>query len=713
MMNENIISAVSSALSITSGAVKATLALLEDGATIPFIARYRKEATGSLDEVTIENISRKAEEFKALYKRKEYVLEVIGATGGLTDELKQRIASTMDASDLEDIFAPYKPKRRTKAAVAREKGLESLAASIMAMRVDNPEMIARKYISKDVPSVADAIAGASDIIAEWVSNNAGVRGSLRRRFRKYAVIESSIVKGKEEEAGNYSNYAKFSRKLSDIPSHNYLALRRGEREGLLKVSVSVDNEKAIDEICARTIRPYATEGCADIVRAAIRDGYRRLLKPAIETEISAEVKERADKAAISMFSDNLSQLLLGAPLAGKRVMAIDPGFRTGCKVVCLDEQGNLLHNDVVYPVPPRQDIKGSASKIHNFIEVYKIDAIALGNGTASRETERFLQSLRFRRNVDVFIVNESGASIYSASPLARSEFPDKDVTVRGAVSIGRRLIDPLAELVKIDPQSIGVGQYQHDVDQGELKASLDFTVMSCVNMVGVNLNTASPQLLSYVSGLGPAMAAKIVGYRSENGNFDSRESLKRVPRLGAKTYEQCAGFLRIPESSNPLDNTAVHPESYSVVQEMARDLGISVAELCGNKSLLSKIDIERYVKDGRGLPTLKDIITELEKPGRDPRTSAALFEFDSRVKEIGDLSIGMMLPGIVNNITAFGAFVDIGIKESGLIHISQLCDRFIASPLDAVKLNQHVTVKVIDVDMDRRRISLSMKGVPQ
>lgn len=713
MMDENIISAVSSALSITSGAVKATLALLEDGATIPFIARYRKEATGSLDEVAIENISRKAEEFKALYKRKEYVLEVIGATGGLTDELKQRIASTMDASDLEDIFAPYKPKRRTKAAVAREKGLESLAASIMAMRVDNPEMIARKYISKDVPSVADAIAGASDIIAEWVSDNAGVRGSLRRRFRKYAVIESSIVKGKEEEAGNYSNYAKFSRKLSDIPSHNYLALRRGEREGLLKVSVAVDNEKAIDEICARTIRPYATEGCADIVRAAIRDGYRRLLKPAIETEISAEVKEMADKAAISMFSDNLSQLLLGAPLAGKRVMAIDPGFRTGCKVVCLDEQGNLLHNDVIYPVPPRQDIKGSASKIHNFIEVYKIDAIALGNGTASRETEQFLQSLRFRRNVDVFIVNESGASIYSASPLARSEFPDKDVTVRGAVSIGRRLIDPLAELVKIDPQSIGVGQYQHDVDQGELKASLDFTVMSCVNMVGVNLNTASPQLLSYVSGLGPAMAAKIVGYRSENGNFDSRESLKRVPRLGAKTYEQCAGFLRIPESSNPLDNTAVHPENYSVVQEMARDLGISVAELCGNKSLLSKIDIERYVKDGRGLPTLKDIITELEKPGRDPRTSAAVFEFDSRVKEIGDLSIGMMLPGIVNNITAFGAFVDIGIKESGLIHISQLCDRFIASPLDAVKLNQHVTVKVIDVDMDRRRISLSMKGVPQ
>lgn len=713
MMDENIISAVSSAISITSGAVKATLALLEDGATIPFIARYRKEATGSLDEVAIENISRKAEEFKALYKRKEYVLEVIGATGGLTDELKQRIASTMDASDLEDIFAPYKPKRRTKAAVAREKGLESLAASIMAMRVDNPEMIARKYISKDVPSVADAIAGASDIIAEWVSDNAGVRGSLRRRFRKYAVIESSIVKGKEEEAGNYSNYAKFSRKLSDIPSHNYLALRRGEREGLLKVSVSVDNEKAIDEICARTIRPYATEGCADIVRAAIRDGYRRLLKPAIETEISAEVKEMADKAAISMFSDNLSQLLLGAPLAGKRVMAIDPGFRTGCKVVCLDEQGNLLHNDVIYPVPPRQDIKGSASKIHNFIEVYKIDAIALGNGTASRETEQFLQSLRFRRNVDVFIVNESGASIYSASPLARSEFPDKDVTVRGAVSIGRRLIDPLAELVKIVPQSIGVGQYQHDVDQGELKASLDFTVMSCVNMVGVNLNTASPQLLSYVSGLGPAMAAKIVGYRSENGNFDSRESLKRVPRLGAKTYEQCAGFLRIPESSNPLDNTAVHPENYSVVQEMARDLGISVAELCGNKSLLSKIDIERYVKDGRGLPTLKDIITELEKPGRDPRTSAAVFEFDSRVKEIGDLSIGMMLPGIVNNITAFGAFVDIGIKESGLIHISQLCDRFIASPLDAVKLNQHVTVKVIDVDMDRRRISLSMKGVPQ
>lgn len=713
MMDENIISAVSSALSITSGAVKATLALLEDGATIPFIARYRKEATGSLDEVAIESISRKAEEFKALYKRKEYVLEVIGATGGLTDELKQRIASTMDASDLEDIFAPYKPKRRTKAAVAREKGLESLAASIMAMRVDNPEMIARKYISKDVPSVADAIAGASDIIAEWVSDNAGVRGSLRRRFRKYAVIESSIVKGKEEEAGNYSNYAKFSRKLSDIPSHNYLALRRGEREGLLKVSVAVDNEKAIDEICARTIRPYATEGCADIVRAAIRDGYRRLLKPAIETEISAEVKEMADKAAISMFSDNLSQLLLGAPLAGKRVMAIDPGFRTGCKVVCLDEQGNLLHNDVIYPVPPRQDIKGSASKIHNFIEVYKIDAIALGNGTASRETEQFLQSLRFRRNVDVFIVNESGASIYSASPLARSEFPDKDVTVRGAVSIGRRLIDPLAELVKIVPQSIGVGQYQHDVDQGELKASLDFTVMSCVNMVGVNLNTASPQLLSYVSGLGPAMAAKIVGYRSENGNFDSRESLKRVPRLGAKTYEQCAGFLRIPESSNPLDNTAVHPENYSVVQEMARDLGISVAELCGNKSLLSKIDIEQYVKDGRGLPTLKDIITELEKPGRDPRTSAAVFEFDSRVKEIGDLSIGMMLPGIVNNITAFGAFVDIGIKESGLIHISQLCDRFIASPLDAVKLNQHVTVKVIDVDMDRRRISLSMKGVPQ
>ena len=712
-MDENIISAVSSALSITSGAVKATLALLEDGATIPFIARYRKEATGSLDEVAIENISRKAEEFKALYKRKEYVLEVIGATGGLTDELKQRIASTMEASDLEDIFAPYKPKRRTKAAVAREKGLESLAASIMAMRVDNPEMIARKYISKDVPSVADAIAGASDIIAEWVSDNAGVRGSLRRRFRKYAVIESSIVKGKEEEAGNYSNYAKFSRKLSDIPSHNYLALRRGEREGLLKVSVSVDNEKAIDEICARTIRPYATEGCADIVRAAIRDGYRRLLKPAIETEISAEVKEMADKAAISMFSDNLSQLLLGAPLAGKRVMAIDPGFRTGCKVVCLDEQGNLLHNDVIYPVPPRKDIKGSASKIHNFIEVYKIDAIALGNGTASRETEQFLQSLRFRRNVDVFIVNESGASIYSASPLARSEFPDKDVTVRGAVSIGRRLIDPLAELVKIVPQSIGVGQYQHDVDQGELKASLDFTVMSCVNMVGVNLNTASPQLLSYVSGLGPAMAAKIVGYRSENGNFDSRESLKRVPRLGAKTYEQCAGFLRIPESSNPLDNTAVHPENYSVVQEMARDLGISVAELCGNKSLLSKIDIEQYVKDGRGLPTLKDIITELEKPGRDPRTSAAVFEFDSRVKEIGDLSIGMMLPGIVNNITAFGAFVDIGIKESGLIHISQLCDRFIASPLDAVKLNQHVTVKVIDVDMDRRRISLSMKGVPQ
>lgn len=701
---------IASRLGLNKRNVEATLGLLDEGATIPFISRYRKEHTGSLNEVEIRDIENLYKQLQDLEKRKEYILDTIDKSGAMTDELRSKIESAQDSSTLEDLYLPYKPKRRTRATAAREKGLEPLAKIIMAQNARSLQDAARRFVSDEVESPDEAIAGACDIIAEWVSESQTARSFLRRKMHKGAVIASKIAKGKEAEADNYRNYADFSRPAQRCSSHQYLALRRGEREGLLKVSVNINDDEALSYLNNIFIKKSASDDSASTVRAAVLDSYKRLMLPSIENEVSALWKQSADEEAIKLFADNLRQLLMSPPLGRKRVMGIDPGFRTGCKVVCLDEQGNLLHHDVVFPQRERVT---SSLKIAKLVGDYEIDAIALGNGTASRETEQFLRVIHFPREVQIIVVNESGASIYSASDLAREEFPDHDVTVRGAVSIGRRLIDPLAELVKIDPKSIGVGQYQHDVDQAALKDSLDYTVMSCVNLVGVNVNTASKELLAYISGIGPSLAANIVAFRAENGDFASRSQLRKVPRLGDKAFQQAAGFLRIPGAKSPLDNTAVHPESYGIVEKMASDLGLKVNDLVNNAENIAKIDINRYVSGEVGLPTLTDIIEELKRPGRDPREALEEFEFDAAITDIEDVKVGMELNGIINNITAFGAFVDIGVHESGLVHVSQMADKFVKDPSKVVKLNQRVRVRVIDVDLARRRISLSMKGIEQ
>lgn len=709
----NVESIIASELQLGERAVAATIALLRDGATIPFISRYRKEATGSLDEVAVFNISTRLQQLDELAHRQEFIIETIDSQGKLTDDLKSQILSTIDPTALEDIYLPFKPRRRTRAQIARERGLEPLAKMIMAQspswRLDS----ASRFVGGEVADARAAVEGASDIIAEWVSEHRATRQSTRRALSRECRLTVSVVKGKEREADQYRNYFDFSLPLNRCLSHQVLAVLRAEKEGLLKWALEADDEKLIERVQKYFIRDTATKEAREIIAGAIKDCYKRLLRPSLDTDIIAEAKEKADDVAIATFAQNLRQLLLASPLGRKRVMAIDPGFRTGCKVVCLDEQGNLLHHDVIYPTPPHNDRVSAMRLLAKLVDRYAIDAISLGNGTASRETERFLKTVDFPRKVDIFVVSESGASIYSASKIARDEFPDKDVTVRGAVSIGRRLLDPLAELVKIDPKSIGVGQYQHDVDQKKLMASLDMTVEACVNSVGVNLNTASSSLLSYVAGIGEAMAARIVAYRTENGDFACREDLLKVPRFGQKAFQQAAGFLRIPGAENVLDNSAVHPESYSIVNQMAKDLGLSVDELVGEKERIAQIELSRYVSDSVGLPTLTDIVAELQKPGRDPRSVLSTFSFDPTVNDIVDLKIGMELPGIVNNITQFGAFVDIGIHQSGLVHLSQLSDRYVKDASKVVALNQHVMVKVIDVDVDRGRVSLSMKGVDQ
>lgn len=702
---------IANALSIAVHQVNNTLTLLAGGATIPFISRYRKEATGGLDEVQIGEIKDRNDKLCELAKRKETILSTIEEQGKLTDELRRRIEQSWDATELEDIYLPYKPKRKTRAEAARQKGLEPLAVLLMLQRETNLDSRLHTFVKGDVRDEEDALKGARDIIAEQVNEDERARNQLRNQFSRQASITSKVVKGKEEEASKYRDYFDFSEPLKRCSSHRLLAIRRGEAEGLLKVSITPDDEECCESLKRMYVR--SNNECGRQVGEAVRDAYKRLLKPSIETEFAALSKGKADEEAIRVFAGNLRQLLLAPPLGQKRVMGIDPGFRTGCKVVLLDAQGTLLRNETIYPHPPKNEWQQAGQKIVNLVKQYQIEAIAIGNGTASRETEQFVSSQQYDHELQVFVVSEDGASIYSASKTARDEFPDYDVTVRGAVSIGRRLMDPLAELVKIDAKSIGVGQYQHDVDQALLKKSLDQTVESCVNLVGVNLNTASRHLLTYVSGLGPALAQNIVDYRTENGPFQSRKELMKVPRMGAKAFEQCAGFLRIPQSKNPLDNSAVHPESYPVVESIAKDLHCTVDELIKNKELRTRIDIKKYVTPTVGLPTLTDIMQELDKPGRDPRQQIKAFEFDKNVKTIDNLAEGMELPGIVNNITNFGCFVDIGIKENGLVHVSQLADKFVSDPTTVVSIHQHVRVKVLSIDCERKRIQLTMKGVEQ
>ena len=697
---------IASALHIAVQQVENTLSLLNGGATIPFISRYRKEATGGLDEVQIGEIKERYDKLCEMAKRKETILKTIEEQGKLSDELKKRIEACWDATELEDIYLPYKPKRKTRAEAARQKGLEPLATILMMQRENNLMARVRTFIKGEVKDEDDALKGARDIIAEQVSEDERSRNQLRNQFSRQAIITSKVVKGKEEEAAKYKDYFDFSEPLKRCTSHRLLAIRRGEAEGLLKVSISPDDEECTERLERSYVR--GNNECSQQVKEAVRDAYKRLLKPSIETEFATLSKEKADEEAIRVFAGNLRQLLLAPPLGQKRVMGIDPGYRTGCKVVCLDAQGNLLHNETIYPHPPKSEHGISARKLTKLVEQYQIEAIAIGNGTASRETEAFVTNQRYDRKLQVFVVSEDGASIYSASKIAREEFPDYDVTVRGAVSIGRRLMDPLAELVKIEAKSIGVGQYQHDVDQTALKKSLDMTVESCVNSVGVNLNTASRHLLTYVSGLGPTLAQNIVDYRAENGAFTSRKQLMKVPRMGAKAFEQCAGFLRIPGAKNPLDNSAVHPESYAVVEHIAKDMKCSVEDLIKSKELRNQIDIKKYVTDQVGLPTLTDIMAELEKPGRDPRQAIQVFEFDKNVKTIDDLKEGMVLPGIVTNITNFGCFVDVGIKENGLVHISQIRREFVSDPTTVVSIHQHVQVKVVSIDRERKRIGLTM-----
>ena len=696
---------------ISEKQISSTLHLLGEGATIPFISRYRKEATGGLDEVQIEQIKEQHDKLCDIAKRKETILGTITEQGKLTAELKKRINDTWNPTELEDIYLPYKPKRKTRAEAARQKGLEPLATLLLLQRENNLSARAASFVKGEVKDVEDALKGARDIIAEQVNEDERARNAVRNQFSRQAEINAKVVKGKEEEAAKYRDYFDFSEPLKRCTSHRLLAIRRAEAEGLLRVSITPDDEACIERLERQFVR--GNNECSEQVSEAAIDAYKRLLKPSIETEFAAQSKEKADDEAIRVFTENLRQLLLAAPLGQKRVLAIDPGFRTGCKVVCLDAQGNLLHNENIYPHPPVGKTGEAASKLRKMVEAYQIEAISIGNGTASRETEDFINQQTFDRQIPVFVVSEQGASIYSASKIARDEFPDYDVTVRGAVSIGRRLMDPLAELVKIDPKSIGVGQYQHDVDQTKLKKALDQTVENCVNLVGVNLNTASSHLLTYISGLGPQLAQNIVNYRAENGAFNSRKELMKVPRMGAKAFEQCAGFLRIPGAKNPLDNTAVHPESYHIVEQMAKDLKCTVNELIADKELRRKINISNYVTPVVGLPTLQDIMQELEKPGRDPRKTIKVFEFDKNVRTIADLREGMILPGIVGNITNFGAFVDIGIKENGLVHLSQLAERYISDPTEIVSIHQHVMVRVMNVDTDRKRIQLSMIGVPQ
>ena len=705
---------ISSELHLQEHAVENTLKLLDEGCTIPFISRYRKERTGGLDEVQITAISDRWERLKEIAKRKETILKTITEQQKMTAELEKRISDCWESTVLEDIYLPYKPKRRTRAQVAREQGLEPLATLILMQRETNPNQAARRFVTGDVADVETAIKGAQDIIAEQVSEDERSRNQVRASFRREAFIESKVVKSKKDtdEAQKYSDYFDWEEPLKRCSSHRLLAMRRGESEGILRISITIDDDDAISRLKRNYVR--GNGHCQQLVGEAVEDGYKRLLLPSIETEFANLSKERADAEAIRVFAENLRQLLLGAPLGQKRVMGIDPGFRTGCKVVCLDAQGNLLHHEAIFPHPPVNHLMQATMHLQDMLKKYQIEAIAIGNGTASRETKEFVESaISSGQRPQIFVVSEDGASVYSASKVARDEFPDEDVTVRGAVSIGRRLMDPLAELVKIDPKSIGVGQYQHDVDQTQLKHTLDQTVESCVNQVGVNLNTASKHLLTYVSGLGPVLAQNIVDYRKENGAFTSRAQLKKVPRLGPAAYQQCAGFLRIPGAKNPLDNSAVHPESYHVVEQMAKDQGCTVAELISNKLARQAIDIRRYVTAATGLPTLTDIMQELEKPGRDPREQIEEFEFDSSVQTIDDLREGMELPGIVTNITNFGAFVDIGVHQDGLVHVSQLADRYVSDPAQVIHLHQHVLVRVIAVDLRRQRISLSMKGVKQ
>lgn len=701
---------ISDLLNINIKYVDNTLELLDSGCTIPFISRYRKERTGGLDEVQITQIYELNERMKETAKRKETIIKTISELGKLTPELEKRINECWEPEVLEDIYMPYKPKRRTRAQMARENGLEPLATIIMLQRDSAPETTARRFINENVKSEEDAIKGALDIIAENVSEDERSRSQLRNAFRRGAIITSKVIKSKADtdEAAKYSDYFDFSEPLKRCSSHRLLAMRRGEKDGILRVSISADDEECVEKLKRLFVRGYGR--CSTLVGEAVVDSFKRLLKPSIETEFATMSKENADGDAIAVFAENLRQLLLAAPLGQKRVMGIDPGFRTGCKVVCLDEQGNLLHHEAIFPHPPRNEQIEASTQIKEMVKKYGVEAIAIGNGTASRETDRFVKTLGLADSIQVFTVSEDGASVYSASKTAREEFPDKDVTVRGAVSIGRRLMDPLAELVKIDPKSIGVGQYQHDVNQAKLKKSLDLTVESCVNSVGVNLNTASKHLLTYVSGLGPTLAQNIIDYRTANGAFSSRSQLLKVPRLGPSAFEQSAGFLRIPDAKNPLDNTAVHPESYKIVEKMAKDCGCSVAELIKDKDKRKSIRLDRYVSEKVGMPTLTDIMAELEKPGRDPREQLEEFEFDPNVSTPDDLVEGMVLPGIVTNITNFGAFVDIGVHQDGLVHISQLADRYVSDPTQVVKLHQHVMVKVIEVDRRRNRISLSMKA---
>ncbi len=706
---------------ISEKSVNATIILLDEGCTIPFIARYRKERTGNLNEIQITQISEQYERLKEVQKRKETILKSIREQEKLTPELQKRIEDCWDSTELEDIYLPYKPKRHTRAEIARQKGLEPLATLIMLQRDSAPQRAAERFVNDDVKDTDEAIAGAKDIIAEQISEDQQARNTVRREYKRDAVITSKVIKKKEDddEAQKYRSYFDFSKPLKRVSSHQLLAMRRGEAAGILRVTISADDEECIYRLKRQFVRGNGP--CQKIVGEAAEDAFKRLIDPSIENEFAALSKDQADEEAINVFAENLRQLLLSPPIGQKRTMAVDPGYANGCKIACLDAQGNLLHHEIIFPHPPKRYYAQSTISLMRMIHDYKIEAIAIGNGTASRETQDFVNDAikEYQRQYktdklpSVFVVSEDGASIYSASETARKEFPDEDVTTRGAVSIGRRLMDPLAELVKIDPKNLGVGQYQHDVDQKKLKHELDLTVESCVNQVGVDLNTASPHLLQYVSGLGPQLAKNIVDYRRDNGAFTSRAQLRKVPRLGAVAYEQCAGFLRIPGARNPLDNSAVHPESYHVVEAMAKDSGCTVAELIKDKEKQKHIDIKKYVTAETGLPTLTDIMQELDKPGRDPRGAVEEFHFDEHVHSIDDLTEGMELPGIVTNITNFGAFVDVGVHQDGLVHISQMADKFVSDPAKVVHLHQHVRVRVIEVDDRRHRISLSMKGVAQ
>lgn len=696
-------------LQIPEGQVERTIGLLNEGATIPFISRYRKEVTGGLDEVQIGAIKDQLDKLTELSKRKETILATIEEQEKLTPELRKRIEESWDSTEIEDLYLPYKPKRVTKAEIARRKGLEPLAKIVMMQNENNLSARIKSFIKGEVKNAEEALQGARDIIAEWINENESARNTVRNSFAHTAMITSKVIKGKEEEGAKYRDYFDFSESLNRASSHRLLALRRGEAEGILRVSISPDAESCLDRLNRRFVKGRGE--VSEQVATAVDDSFKRLLKPSIETEFSNQSKAKADEEAIRVFAENLRQLLLAPPLGQKRVLGVDPGYRTGCKLVCLDAQGNLLHNEAIFPHPPQNEKGKAAAKVAQLVATYAIDAIAIGNGTASRETEQFITNIRYDRKVQVFVVSENGASLYSASKIAREEFPEYDVTVRGAVSIGRRLMDPLAELVKIDPKSIGVGQYQHDVEQNALKKSLDQTVESCVNLVGVNVNTASKHLLTYISGLGPTLAQNIVNYRAEHGPFTSRKELMKVPRMGEKAFEQSAGFLRIPDGKNPLDNSAVHPESYPIVERMAKDLKCSVADLITDKALKKKLKLTDYLTDKVGMPTLLDIMEELDKPGRDPRQTIQVFAFDPTVKTIEDLKEGQVLPGIVTNITNFGCFVDVGIKENGLVHISELADRFVSDPTQVVSIHQHVKVKVLSVDLSRKRVQLSMKGI--